>query len=439
MRNPFRRTTALAAAILASTATVTVPPTAVAAPACEDSRWVGSWAAAPSDGKGLNLVRPLLAQTVRMVVHPTLSGDTVRIRLSNRYGAGTARISSATVGVRSQGAAIVPGTLRKLTFDGAGSVDLAAGTDRSSDATSVPVRAGQDLVVSLHVPGLVLQPTEHYITNQTNYLSLSGLGDQTGRLDATAFPLTTSTVFSNGWYFLAGVDVHAERRSRAVVAFGDSITDGFQGQGLLPGLEGRAGWDANVRYPDFLAARLQAAGGPDVAVLNAGISGNRVLADAAAPWPYGASALRRFEDDALSAPGVSDIVILEGINDLGSDEQVTPVQVIAGLTHLVDAAHARGLRVHLGTLTPSYGASGIYGTTSTALRRQAVNLWIRTSGVADSVIDFDKAIRDPAQPSRMLPAYDSGDHLHPSTEGYRAMAAAVPLNALAGADSCVND
>lgn len=427
----------LAAALLAASA-VMVPGAAAAddsgatARECAKDHWVGSWAAAPSDGSGVNFVRPLAAQTVRMIVNPTLSGETARVRLSNRYGATAAHLSSATVGVRASGAAIVPGTLRRLTFGGSRAVDLAAGADVRSDSIELPVTAGQDLVVSLHVPGVVLQPTQHFVTNQTNYLSVPGTGDHTAATGGGAFLLRTATVFSNGWFFLSGVDVRARRSTSAVVAFGDSITDGYQG-GPMPFAEGSAGRDANARYPDFLARRLRAESGREVAVLNSGISGNRVLTDAQPPFPYGVSGLRRFEADATSLPGVTDVVILEGINDLGGDETLTADALIAGLRKLVDDAQAAGLHVHLGTILPAFGASGGHGSAHTEERRQAVNEWIRTSGVADSVVDFDAAVRDPAQPSRLLPEYDSGDRLHPSSAGYAAMAGAVNLRALKGA------
>lgn len=404
---------------------------------CRGSHWVGSWMAAPSNAghvDGVPFARPLAAQTVRMVVHPTLSGQRVRVRLANRYGVAPARISHATVAVRATGAAAVPGTMRELTFDGAKQVTLRPGADLRSDPVDLAVEAGKDLLVSLHVPDVVDRPTEHFVTVTTNYLAPSAAGDFAADEAGTAFVTTTRHAFSVGWYFLDGVDVRAPRSTGAVVTFGDSITDGFQVTG--PGMaEDPAVMDRNARYPDFLAERLRRRtqdGGPQLAVLNSGISGNRVLADADAPWPYGDAALHRLQDDALRVPGVTDLVLLEGINDLGSSDALPVRDLVDGLRRLVRRAQAVGLRVHLGTLTPTGGADRGHGSEATARRRAVVNRWIRTSGVADSVVDFDKAVRDPADPSRLRPAYDSGDHLHPSSAGYRAMAAAVRLASLAG-------
>lgn len=404
---------------------------------CQGSHWVGSWAAAPSNAghvDGVPFARPLADQTVRMVVRPTLSGHRVRVRLSNRYGVSPTRISHATVAVRDAGPAAVAGTMRELTFGGEDEVTLAPGADLSSDPVDLDVEAGRDLLVSLHVPDVVDRPDEHFVTVTTNYLAPTGAGDFAGDEAGTAFVTTTRHAFSVGWYFLDGVDVRAPHSTGAVVAFGDSITDGFQVTG--PGMvEDPAVMDRNARYPDFLAARLRRRaqeGGPRLAVLNSGISGNRVLADADAPWPYGDAALHRFDDDALRMPGVTDVVLLEGINDLGYTDTLPARDLIDGLRRLVRRGHEAGLRVHLGTLTPSGGSARGHGSEATARRRAVVNRWIRTSGVADSVVDFDRAVRDPADPSRLRPAYDSGDHLHPSSAGYRAMAAAVRLGPLAG-------
>jgi lysophospholipase L1-like esterase len=404
---------------------------------CRGDHWVGSWAAAPSNAghvEGVPFARPLADQTVRMAVHPTLSGHRVRVRLTNRYGVAPARISHATVAVRDTGAAAVPGTMRELTFDGAEAVTLPPGADLRSDPVDLAVEAGHDLLVSLHVPDVVDRPTEHFVTVTTNYLAPSAAGDFAADESGTAFATTTRHAYSVGWYFLAGVDVRAPRSAGAVVAFGDSITDGFQVTG--PGMvEDPAVMDRNARYPDFLAERLRRRVGDrdqQLAVLNSGISGNRVLADADAPWPYGDAALHRLRDDLLRMPGVTDLVLLEGINDLGSSGALRARDLVDGLRRLVRRAQAAGLRVHLGTLTPTGGAARGHGSVATARRRAVVNRWIRTSGVADSVVDFDKAVRDPADPARLRPAYDSGDHLHPSSAGYRAMAAAVRLRSLAG-------
>lgn len=406
-------------------------PAPSTAPTCRGSHWVGAWAASPSDAgftAEVGPARPLANQTLRMVVRPTLDGEKARIRLSHGYGDTPAEIGSATIARRLDGASAMPDTVRPLTFGGEPGVVLQPGAVATSDPVRLPVRRGEDLLVSLHLPGVVARPTGHFVTNTTNYLSVPGTGDHSAEADGTAYPLTTKVVFSMGWWFLAGVDVKAPRRTGAVVAFGDSITDGFQASSV-PGVpvESEAGLDANARYPDFLSARLAAAG-HDAGVLNAGISGNRVLADAEAPFPYGRSGLDRFRADVLDQPGVRDVVILEGINDLGNDEALPASSVIDGLRKLVRRAQRAGLRAHLGTLLPTGGAARTHGSEATQERRTTVNRWIRTQRLADSVIDFDRAVRDPEDPTRLRPEYDSGDALHPSSAGYRAMAGAVPLH-----------
>lgn len=376
--------------------------------------------------------RPLAAQTVRMVLRPTLGGKRVRVRLSHRYGEAPERIAHATVALREQGAQAVTGTVRTLTFEGERELTILPGEDLTSDPVDLRIRAGHDLLVSLHLPEVVERPTEHFVTNQTGYLSPSGAGDHAADETGVAFPLETRHVFSVGWYFLAGVDVLAPRRTGAVVAFGDSITDGFQVAGSGP-LEDPEATDKNARYPDFLSARIRSRGGR-LSVLNTGISGNRVLADAETPWPYGDAALDRLGADGLALPGATDLILMEGLNDLGNDDSLPARSLIDGLTRLVRRAQQAGLTVHLGTLPPTGGARGGegHGSEATARRRAKVNRWIRTSGVTDSVVDFDRALRDPEDPSRLRPAYDSGDHLHPSSAGYRAMARAVPLRQLQG-------
>jgi lysophospholipase L1-like esterase len=404
-------------------------------PRCTGRHWVGAWAAAPSNaghGDGIPGTRPLAAQTVRMVVRPTLDGRRVRVRLSHRHGDRPALIGQATVALREEAATAVAGTVRTLTFGGRQEVTIGPGRDVTSDPVRLRVRSGRDLLVSLHVPEVVESPTEHFVTNQTGYLAPSGSGNRAADEAGSAFVQQTRHAFSVGWYFLTGVDVLAPRRTGAVVAFGDSITDGFQVAGSGP-FEDPEVIDRNARYPDFLAARLRRAGVAQ-SVLNSGISGNRVLADADTPWPYGDSALTRFGADAVRLPGVTDVIVMEGLNDLGNDDALPARELVAGLRTLVRRAQRAGLTVHLGTLPPTGGARDGegHGSEATARRRQAVNRWIRTSGVADSVVDFDRALRDPADPSRLRPAYDSGDHLHPSTAGYRAMARAVPLERLTG-------
>jgi lysophospholipase L1-like esterase len=277
-----------------------------------------------------------------------------------------------------------------------------------SDAVDMMVEPVSDLVIDLFLPGdlgLSASPvTTHNGASQTNYLSATG-----NHVGETALSGATST---GAWFLLARVEVTAPAGTLAVVAFGDSITDGA-----------RSTADTNSRWPDQLARRLATRKGPAVAVLNAGISGNRVLGDGA-----GVSALARFDRDVLLQTGATHVIVMEGINDIGlgrNNPTPTAADLIAGQQQLIERAHAQGLKVYGATLTPFEGAA--YYTPEGEAKRKALNDWIRTSKAYDGVIDFDMITRDPAAPTRFLPAYDSGDHLHPADAGYKAMGDAIEL------------
>jgi lysophospholipase L1-like esterase len=277
-----------------------------------------------------------------------------------------------------------------------------------SDAIDLAVPPVSDLVVDLYLPGdLGLGPspvTTHNGASQTNYVS--GTGNHSGEAAMTVERT------AGAWFLLSRIEMAANRDAGAVVTFGDSITDGA-----------RSTADMNNRWPDVLARRLAARKGSTVGVLNAGISGNQVLGDGA-----GVSALARFDRDVLMQTGVTHVVIMEGINDIGiarTNASPSAQDLIAGHKQLIARAKARGLKVYGATLTPFEGAA--YWTAEGEAKRQALNEWIRTSKAYDAVIDFDKATRDPAAPTKFLPAYDSGDHLHPGDAGYKAMGEAVDL------------
>jgi lysophospholipase L1-like esterase len=404
---------------------------AASAVQCSTQHWVGSWAASPSNA---STSRTSVAhQTIRMIVHPTLGGSQLRIRLSNRHGTGPITLSAVTVGRRAAGAALVAGSVHAVTFDGRRPVTIPAGGEAASDPVDMSITAFEDLAVSVYVDATISRPTEHFITRETNYITLGGAGDHTADAGGAAFGLKTSGVNSTGWYFLDGVDVLTPSSVGSVVAFGDSLTDGYEGLDTTL-TENFTGVGANARYPDYLAQRLAAAGRTELAVLNAGISGNQLLADSDSAAEYGRSGLSRFGADVLAQPGVSAVLILIGINDLG--RFVPPANVIAGLQRLIAQAHARGLRVILGTIPPTGGTSlsrtGHFYDTTSNISREAVNQWIRSPTGAESVADFDAALRDPSDPSRLRPVYDSSDHIHPSEAGYQAMADAVDLSGLAG-------
>lgn len=350
-------------------------------------------------------------------MHIGAGGERLRVRLSNSFGTAPLTIDAASLAIQSDGASIQPDSLRPLTFGGDTAVTIQAGARVLSDPVALSVHDEENLAVSLYLAEDSGPPTMHSLAHQTSYISTSG--------DFTADPDMPVAATTTSWFFLGGIEVLAARQSRAVVAFGDSITEGFAST-----------VDGNARYPDALARRLldRFGGAPNVTVLNAGISGNRVLTDI-----FGPNAQARFDRDVLAQSGVSHVILLEGINDIGFPglppefgfppevlRLVSAEEIIAGMKQIIARSRARGLKIYGGTLLPFETA--IYFTEAGEERRQAVNHWIRTAGAFDAVIDFDAAIRDPADPRRMLPAYDSGDNLHPNDAGYQAMADAVDLS-----------
>ena len=414
--------------------------TAVPLPSCTDQGWVGAWAAAPSDASrgtdtfdpfdfdmydaSLNPKSVTRNETTRAILTPTFGGSTTWVRLSNRFGTVPVTFAHTTIAQRASEAALVPGTTTPLTFGGRQSVTVAPGQDVVSDPVGFSFEAFQSLAVSVYVTGDVGKPTEHYIARQTSYLTPEDAGDHTEDLDGGAFTQRTTAR-----PFVSGIDVLAPLSTGAVVALGDSITDGYQELPSGPP-ESPEGIDADGRWPDVLARRLRAASRP-LSVLNAGIAGNRVLQDGTIgdnPDVYGPAAIRRLDADVLSQSGVTTVILLEGINDLLESPNATVEELLGGYRQLISSVHSRGLRVLQGTLTPAGGSEG--ALPDTEAKRQAINTWIREESPADGVIDFDAAVRDPADPSRIDPDYDGSDHLHFNLAGYLAMGNAVPLELL---------
>jgi lysophospholipase L1-like esterase len=365
-------------------------------------------APAPGGGRGFAPPTTLTNQTIRQIVRTSIGGNRVRIVLSNAFGTAPIDVGAGHVALRDKEAAIVASSAKPLTVSGASAFTVLAGATVVSDPIDLVVAPVSDLVVDLYVPGdlgVSASPvTTHNGASQTNFVSETG-----NHSGAAMLPVSGR---SGAWFLLARVEVAASAGTGAVVAFGDSITDGA-----------RSTADTNNRWPDQLARRLAARKGAGVAVLNAGISGNRVLGDGA-----GVSALARFDRDVLMQTGVTHVVVMEGINDIGiarSNPSPSAADLIAGHKQLIERAHARGLKIYGATLTPYEGAG--YFTPEGEAKRQALNQWIRTSGAYDGVIDFDMITRDPAAPTKFLPAYDSGDHLHPGDAGYKAMGDAVDL------------
>ncbi|MFC4565438.1 SGNH/GDSL hydrolase family protein [Nocardiopsis mangrovi] len=393
-----------------------MPPTspAAATPQADDERWVGTWAAAPATAP-TSAIPVLRDETVRQVVHTSIGGDRLRLRLTNESGRTALRVGEVRVALRagSSGTDTDPATDRQVTFGGSASATLPAGTPLLSDPVPLELPARSDLVVSMYLPEETPVTTLHPFSTQENAVAAGNVtGDKA--VEAVLAPAQ--------WYLLSGVSVRTRGGDAgALVALGDSITDGFQTE-----------VNANHRWPDLLAPRL-----PHTGVLNAGISGNRLLHDPNPPAGgmaeyfapfFGQSALRRFDRDVLAHPGVRHVIVLLGTNDLGHpgtmapvSETVTAEEIIGAHRQIIARARTAGLRVYGGTILP-------FTTDSPEIddKRQVVNAWIRTGGEYDAVIDFDAVMGDPADPLRLNPAYDSGDGLHPNDAGMAAMADAVP-------------
>ena len=376
--------------------------------------WVGTWSAAPAAAEPRTR-HGLPDVSIRNVVHTSVGGSRVRIHLSNLFGSQPLVISHATLALAAAPSSPTAGigTMRGLTFDDRGSVTIPVGGRVTSDPVRLNVPAATDLLVTTYSPEPSGPVTYHPWARQTNYVAD---GDRTEDVSGTAYDRR-----SPYWRYLSAVDVWSGDTRGAVAVIGDSITDGITSS---PG--------ANRRWTDFLAERLRTErGAPHYSVLNAGISGNRILVDGARFSPNnGPSALHRMHR-VLAHAGVRAVVVELGINDiLKRPHQTDPQAILTGLRQLTQLAHQQGIRVLGGTLTPAGGHPG-WNARLEAVRRQ-VNQEIRSGTVFDAVVDFDAALRDPAHPARLRKAYDSGGHLHPSDNGYRAMAQAVDLELLKG-------
>jgi lysophospholipase L1-like esterase len=414
LRHPLRLVVGGVGIAAALAAALLLPPVGAAAGCGAHGtvcKWVATWAASPMAAAPAKLAAPddfsahgFDDQTIRDIVWTSAGGQAARIRLSNQFGTRPVTFGQIDIGLSAGGPFVVSGTSHRVTFDGSTSVTIAPGAAVVSDPVAMTIPAQTDLAVSLYTSGPTGPATYHSDAQQINYLSAPEDGDYADSESAAGFTIT-----SQHWYFLDEVDVQAgPAAGGTIVAFGDSITDGYHST-----------VGADERWPNDLARRLLTAS--KNSVVDEGISGNRVLA---ASDLFGMSAEARFLQDAADVSGARYVILLEGINDIGFT--LTPVaQLIAGYETLIADAHAAGLKIFGATLTPFQG-SGYYSVAGEA-EREAINRWIRTSGAFDGVIDFDQAVRDPADPLRLLPAYDCGDHLHPNDAGYQAMADAISL------------
>ena len=379
--------------------------------AAQQPIWTGSWASAPLPASGtINTIAPE-GTTFRDIVHLSLGGKAIRLRISNEGSPTSIKLSDihAALSAGPGSAAILAGTDHAVTFSGTATITIPAGAYALSDPIALPVKPFADLAVSIYVPTQTgVTVTAHQLASSTNFSATGDLSSKPTLEDAKKI---------TSWPFLKGVDVDAGPSGGAVVVLGASITDGFHS---TP--------DKNARWPDDLAVRLEANPATrNLAVLNEGIAGNRVLHDGTGP-----SALGRFDRDVFAQANARYLILSLTTNDIGRtffplapNETVTAEQIEWGYAQIIQRGHARGLKVIGTTLGPFAGAN--YYSPEGEKMRQAVNHWVLTSGAFDAVIDFDKASRDPAQPERLLPAFDSGDHLHPNDAGYKSMADAIDL------------
>ena len=391
---------------------------ALAAAGCDedvgpDARWVAGWATRMME-PGTEIVelksRSFSEETLRQTVTVTVSGDRVRLRLSNRFGSRPLELAEVRVAKELEPLVTAPGSDRQVQFGGRPGATIAAAADMLSDGVDLAVSPGDRLIISVYVS----QPTElatwHPFSSMTHAVAS---GNQAASQRLTEPGALSST------FWLAGVEVESAETDRVVVTFGDSITDGTSST-----------IDAHRSYPDRLFARLQEDEETrSVAVVNHGLGGNRLLRDSLGP-----SGLSRFERDVLGTPGVTHAIVLIGINDIGMpgfvgpSESVTADELIDGLESLADEARTKGVTAFIGTIMPFEAAFPPYYSLEGEEIRQTVNTWIRDNDAFDGVIDFEAAVRDPEHPTRILAAFDSGDHLHPNDAGYQAMADAVPLS-----------
>jgi lysophospholipase L1-like esterase len=380
-------------------------------------QWVGSWATAQQIPEPNNVApaESLRNATLRQIVHLSAGGRRIRVRVSNAFGTAPLHLIAVHVAhaVSAAASRIDPNSDRVVTFDERADVWIPAGAEYTSDPLDYPVAPLSDLAISMQLQEPPQQQTGHPGSHATSYLAAG--------VPASAAELPSAQTFEH-WYFLSGVDVAATAGAAAVVTLGDSITDGHG-----------ATTNGNDRWPDDFAARLQhTPAARAISVLNEGIGGNRLLLDGLGP-----NALARLDRDVLAQAGVRYLIVLEGINDIGmltrsavaTDAQHEELvrRMIGAYRQIASRAHAHGIKVVGATILPFIGSDYYHPGPASEADRQAVNAWIRGPGHFDAVVDFDKVTADPAHPDRLRPDYDSGDHLHPSPAGYRAMAGAIPL------------
>lgn len=395
-----------AVAVLA--ALVSLSAASSSAQSAPKPQWVGTWATAPMLAEDPIDVRMLSGVTLRQIAHISIGGAQVRIRFTNEFGLDPLTISDAHVALSAGGSSIQPGSDHAITFGGASTVNVPPGGSIFSDPVAFQVAPLANVAVTVYLPPQVMRAeTFHRMGGQDNFVAMGDVASAPELSQSSTIPV---------WYFFDGIDVTAAPGSYSIVTLGDSITDGW-----------RSTPNANRRWPDVLAARLQAdANHKNVGVLNVGISGNRVLNQGTGP-----SALSRIDRDVLAQSGVRYVIVLESINDIGhlgrtplASDHVTAEQLEWGLKQIADAAHEHGIK-SIGCTVIPYGHDD---SEKGEQMREAVNHWIRTSGTFDGVVDFDKITQDPANPTHLNANYDSGDHVHPNDAGYKVMGSSIDLS-----------
>jgi lysophospholipase L1-like esterase len=381
------------------------------------THWVGSWAASQQVPEAQNLLdtEGMRDATLRQIVHLSVGGGQLRVRMSNAFGTAPLHLTEVHVArpVSAASGTIDVGSDTALTFHGAPDVTIPAGAEYLSDAVMFPVAALSNLAITLHVDQPPVGETGHPGSRATSYVVHGNM------VSAASLP---DAKMVDHWYQISGVDVAAATSAATVVILGDSITDGHG-----------ATTNGNDRWPDVLAARMQADKSTGtVGVLNEGIGGNRLLLDGLGP-----NALARFDRDVLAQTAVRAVIVLEGVNDLGTltrdhdvpaeEHSALVSRIEAAYTQMIERAHAHGIQAIGATILPFAGSAYYHPGPENEADRQAINSWIRGVGHFDAVVDFDKLTHDPAHPDRLLPAYDSGDHLHPAPAGYKAMGEGIPL------------
>ena len=390
---------------------------------------IRSWSTAQSDAISTH---PLVQQTLRQSFAPLFDGERMRLQLSNRYGQLAVTIDNLHIAQRdgSGPASVIADSGCPLHFGGESRITIGPGETVYSDPIAYPVRAFEQLSLSFYAPEPVLQMSRHVTGFESPHVSLPG--DYTTAPGSEVF-VSLPHEYADNFLLISALEVSGAEPTRTIVAVGDSITDGVgsydpRDPDALP----------DQRYPDHLTRRLRAAGLP-FNVVNAGISGNRLLSDGLIPH-FGPKLLDRFEQDVLQVPGVTDIILMIGSNDIGIPPAPTPQELIAGYEVLIEQAQQRGIKVMLGTIPPARGSRSVrlpvgpleslgilHGSAASYAAREEVNAWIRDNSLSDSIVDFDRCLEDPVSPGYLKPEYDSGDGLHPSAAGYAAMAACIDL------------